>query len=327
MIQDIEPHKFDIAYHCIKPDMHGANEHQGNKNKSLIFTGDKVLVKRLLNKNDNKSDNKSDNKNYNKDDSKNKDKDINTGLFDFPAYAETKDIISDQHYLFRLDDVYFFRGYVEAESAIDVDKIFRDEAGQSWKYEWQVRHFFWTAKPKELALAGITGLHLNGWYLKNKFCGACYAGLVMDSKERMMRCPACGSLIYPRINPAVIVGVTDGDRILLTKYRGREYKKYALVAGFTEIGESFEETVRREVMEETGLRVKNIRYYKSQPWGFTDNILAGYYCEADGDTAIRMDSDELSTAEWVRREDIDVAEEDLSLTNEMICRFKVDIEN
>ena len=208
-----------------------------------------------------------------------------------------------------------------------MDKIFRDEAGQSWKYEWQVRRFFRTAKPKELALAGITGLHLNGWYLKNKFCGACGAGLVMDSKERMMRCPACGSLIYPRINPAVIVGVTDGDRILLTKYRGREYKKYALVAGFTEIGESFEETVRREVMEETGLRVKNIRYYKSQPWGFTDNILAGYYCEADGDTAIRMDSDELSTAEWVRREDIDVAEEDLSLTNEMICRFKVDIEN
>ena len=125
MIQDIGPHKFDIAYQDIKPDMYGGNEHQGNKNKSLIFTGDKVLVKRPLNK--------SDNKNYNKDDSKNNDKNINTGLFDFPAYAEIKDIISDQHYLFRLDDVYFFRGYVEAESAIDVDKIFRDEAGlRSW---------------------------------------------------------------------------------------------------------------------------------------------------------------------------------------------------
>ena len=326
MIQDIGPHKFDIAYQGIKPDMHGGNEHQGNKNKSLIFTGDKVLVKRPLNKSDNKSDNKNANKSDNKNDSKNKDKDINTDLFDFPTYAEIKGILADQHYLFRLDDVYFFRGYLESESMIDVDKLYQDEAGRKWKYEWQVRRFFRTAKPKELALAGITGLHLNGWYLKNKFCGACGAGLVMDSKERMMRCPACGSLIYPRINPAVIVGVTDGDRILLTKYRGREYKKYALVAGFTEIGESFEETVRREVMEETGLRVKNIRYYKSQPWGFTDNILAGYYCEADGDTAIRMDSDELSTAEWVRREDIDVAEEDLSLTNEMICRFKVDIE-
>lgn len=324
MIQDIEPHKFDIAYQGIKPDMHGANERGVNKNKSLIFTGDKVLVKRPLIEDGEKTENED--KGRDKDKYKDKDKNTtSTCLFDFPTYAETKDLIADQHYLFRLDDVDIFRGYVEAESLVDVDKIYLDEAGSKWKYEWQLRRFFRTAQPKELALVGITGLHLNGWYLKNKFCGACGAELVMDSKERMMRCPACGNLIYPRINPAVIVGVTDGDRILLTKYRGREYKKYALVAGFTEIGESFEETVRREVMEETGLKVKNIRYYKSQPWGFTDNILAGYYCEADGDTTIRMDNEELSTAEWVRREDIDVAEEDLSLTNEMICRFKVDI--
>lgn len=316
MIQDIEPHKFDIAYQGVKPDMQ-----RDRQNKSLIFTGDKVLVKRPLIEAGRENDNKNDNKGDNKD----KDKNTNSGLFDFPTYAETKDLISDQHYLFKLDDVDFFRGYVGAESAIDVDKIFVDEAGQSWKYEWQIRRFFRTARPKELALAGITGLHLNGWYLKNKFCGACGAELIMDSKERMMRCPACGNMVYPRINPAVIVGVTDGDRILLTRYRGREYKKYALVAGFAEIGESFEETVRREVMEETGLKVKNIRYYKSQPWGFTDNILAGYYCEVDGDTTIKMDNEELSTAEWVRREVIDVEEEDLSLTNEMICRFKVDI--
>ncbi len=324
MIQDIEPHKFDIAYQGIKPDMQSDRQ-----NKSLIFTGDKVLVKRPLieaaRENENKNDNKGDNKDDNKEDCKDKDKNTNSGLFDFPTYIETKDLISDQHYLFKLDDVDFFRGYVEAESLIDVDKIYLDEAGIKWKYEWQIRRFFRTARPKELALAGITGLHLNGWYLKNKFCGACGAELIMDSKERMMRCPACGNMIYPRINPAVIVGVTDGDRILLTRYRGREYKKYALVAGFTEIGESFEETVRREVMEETGLKVKNIRYYKSQPWGFTDNILAGYYCEVDGDTTIKMDNEELSTAEWVRREDIAVEEEDLSLTNEMICRFKVDI--
>lgn len=325
MIQDIEPHRFDIAYQGVKPDMHGANERGATENKSLIFTGDKVLVKRPLVEVGKKSENedKGKDKGNNKDNDKNTIS--NTSLFDFPTYAETKGIISDQHYLFKLDDVDFFRGYAEAESLVDVDKFYLDEAGIKCKYEWQVRRFFRTARPKELALAGITGLHLNGWYLKNKFCGACGAELIMDSKERMMRCPACGNMIYPRINPAVIVGVTDGDRILLTKYRGREYKKYALVAGFTEIGESFEETVRREVMEETGLKVKNIRYYKSQPWGFTDNILAGYYCEVDGDTTIKMDKEELSTAEWVRREDIDVAEEDLSLTNEMICRFKVDI--
>ena len=76
-----------------------------------------------------------------------------------------------------------------------------------------------------------------------------------------------------------------------------------------------------EVMEETGLRVKNIRYYKSQPWGFTDNILAGYFCDLDGDATITMDQDELSVAEWEKRDEIDVQPEDLSLTNEMICRF------
>ena len=129
-------------------------------------------------------------------------------------------------------------------------------------------------------------------------------------------------MVYPRINPAVIVGVTDGDRLLLTKYRGRAYKKYALVAGFTEIGESFEQTVAREVMEETGLKVKNIRYYKSQPWGFADNILAGYFCEVDGDPTIRMDREELSVAEWFERDEIPVEPEDLSLTNEMIIHFK-----
>ena len=96
------------------------------------------------------------------------------------------------------------------------------------------------------------------------------------------------------------------------------------MAGFTEIGESFEETVRREVMEEVGLKVKNVRYYKSQPWGFADNVLAGFFCEVDGDTNITMDSEELSTAEWVSREDIQVEFEDMSLTNEMIYSFKVD---
>ena len=129
-------------------------------------------------------------------------------------------------------------------------------------------------------------------------------------------------MVYPRINPAVIVGVTDGDRLLLTKYRGRAYKKYALVAGFTEIGESFEQTVAREVMEETGLKVKNIRYYKSQPWGFADNILAGYFCEVDGNPTIQMDQEELSVAEWIERDAIPVEPEDLSLTNEMIIYFK-----
>ena len=137
-----------------------------------------------------------------------------------------------------------------------------------------------------------------------------------------MFCPVCGQRIYPRIAPAVIVGVTDGDRIMMTRYAGRAYKGHALIAGFCEIGESVEETVRREVMEEVGLRVKNIRYYRSQPWGFAFNLLMGFYCEVDGDTRVTMDEEELSVAKWVDARDIGQEERNLSLTADMIMHFK-----
>ena len=137
-----------------------------------------------------------------------------------------------------------------------------------------------------------------------------------------MKCPKCGRLVYPKICPAVIVAVCNGDKLLLTKYAGREYHNYALVAGFAEIGETIEDTVRREVYEETGLHVKNLKYYKSQPWTFTDTLLFGFFCELDGSAEIRVDHDELSIAEWVKREDIDVINDGISLTNEMICVFK-----
>ena len=122
--------------------------------------------------------------------------------------------------------------------------------------------------------------------------------------------------------PAVIVGVTHGDKILMTKYAGREYKRYALIAGFTEIGETAEETVKREVMEEVGLTVKNIRYYKSQPWGFDSNLLLGYFCELAEEGEIRLDEEELSVAEWVDYHDIPEDKEKLSLTHEMMTYFK-----
>jgi NAD+ diphosphatase len=80
--------------------------------------------------------------------------------------------------------------------------------------------------------------------------------------------------------------------------------------------------VAREVKEETGLKVKNIRYYKSQPWGMAQDILTGFYCEVDGDDTIRMDESELKYAEWVKREDIELQPNNLSLTNEMMKVFK-----
>ncbi len=173
-----------------------------------------------------------------------------------------------------------------------------------------------------LFYALVTAFHLQHWYASNRYCGRCGQPTRKDGRERALKCPACGNLIFPRINPAVIVGVTKGNEIVLTKYANRDIAYNALIAGFTEIGETFEETVEREVLEEVGLRVKNIRYYKSQPWGFADDILAGFYCEVDGDPTIHMDQNELKTAVWTKREDIVLQPDDYSLTNEMMLRFK-----
>lgn len=283
MIQDIFPHKWDIAYYPKEPKADSF---------ILFFYQDQLLV------------------------IKEAAEEQHLPKIIYPVYAKVKHWVRNATYLFSLDEKEMFRVEILDEST--KQELEASIPGSSF----EGRRFFRTAAPKEYGFAGITGLHLNGWYRKNKFCGACGKPLENDQKERMLYCPACKNMVFPRINPAVIVGVTDGSRLLLTKYRGREYKNYALVAGFTEIGESFEETVAREVLEETGLTVKNVRYYKSQPWAFADDILAGYFCEVEGNAEITMDPGELSVAEWVEREDIEVEYDDTSLTNEMICYFK-----
>ena len=175
--------------------------------------------------------------------------------------------------------------------------------------------------PRHYVFAAFTAFQLAEWYEGTVYCGKCGAKNVNSKTERARVCPVCGKTVYPRINPAVIVGVTNGDKLLLTKYR-TGFNHNALVAGFTEIGETMEETVSREVMEEAGLKVKNIRYYKSQPWGIASDILMGFYCDVDGDDTITMDESELKYAEWVQREDILLQPMDYSLTNEMMTKFK-----
>ena len=176
------------------------------------------------------------------------------------------------------------------------------------------------AVPREAAFAGVTALHLYRWYRDHRFCGRCGAEMRHSETERAMVC-GCGNVVYPAIAPAVIVGVVSGDRICLTKYN-RGYANWALVAGYTEIGETPEQTVAREVMEETGLRVKNIVYYKSQPWGLSGSLLLGYFCEADGGDEITVDHSELKEARWFTAEEIDFPDDGVSLTREMIGVFR-----
>ena len=227
----------------------------------------------------------------------------------FPSRAQFTEPDEAFTYLFELDGREYYLLFDENERALD-------------GYSYRNIGLFRTEKPKELAYAAVSAWHLCSWYRDARYCGRCGEKLVHDGNERMMRCPDCGMMEFPKICPAVIIAVTHGDKILMSKYAGREYKKYALLAGFNETGESIEETVRREVMEEVGLKVKNLRYYKSQPWSFTDTLLMGFFCELDGEDGITLDTDELAMAEWFEREQMPVEAEDLSLTNEMMMAFK-----
>ena len=213
-------------------------------------------------------------------------------------------------YLFAIDQTAFHWCHVVPQAVADAACLVKDRG-------------FYNTAPGWLAFACITASQLHGWYHDHQFCGRCGAMAQQDAVERAMRCPSCGNLVYPTISPAVIVGVTHGSRLLLTKYAGGSFRNYALIAGFAEIGEPLEDTVRREVMEEVGLPVKNIRFYKSQPWSFSSSLLSGFYCDLDtDDETVTLQEDELGEGTWFDRENLPQGGSVISLTYEMIERFR-----
>lgn len=202
-------------------------------------------------------------------------------------------------------------------------EIHTDEVEPFSGYEYVGKRDFRTLSPDYLVFAGVTGFHIHEWYVDTSFCGRCGSNMKGSKTERAMVCPNCKKVYYPQICPSVIVGVIDGDRLLMTKYSvaHSKHRNYALIAGYVEVGESLEDTVKREVMEEVGLKVKNIRYYKSQPWPFSNTLLAGYFCDVDGKKELTVDEKELSIAEWLARDDIPDTNT-ISLTGTMMMAFK-----
>lgn len=185
---------------------------------------------------------------------------------------------------------------------------------------WNINDFRMVGSHEDY-LKVFSARHLHVWYTDNKFCGRCGKPTSIGTKERNLLCE-CGNMIFPKIMPAVIVAVRNGDKILMTRYRNRPGVSWALVAGFVEFGETAEQCVAREVMEETGLKVKNITYYKSQPWGVDQDLLLGFYCDVDGDDTIRLDNEELSEGKWFERKEIEPRERLQSLTATMIEEFR-----
>jgi NAD+ diphosphatase len=154
-----------------------------------------------------------------------------------------------------------------------------------------------------LTRATLLAYHLLIWLENSRYCGRCGAVNEFHHHEKARVCPSCGQITFPRISPAVITAVHRENRILLAHNRRFDAPVYSLVAGFVEAGETLEETVAREIREEVGIEVENIRYFASQPWPFPDSLMIGFTADwKSGD--IVPDGIEISDAGWFSADDM-----------------------
>jgi NAD+ diphosphatase len=166
---------------------------------------------------------------------------------------------------------------------------------------------------------GVTGraMHTADWLTTSRFCGRCGTKTTPLEGERAMACPSCGLHIYPRISPAIITLVRKGPLALLASNAKFPGAFYSTLAGFAEIGESLEETLVREVREEAGIAVKNVRYFGSQPWPFPNSLMIAFTAEWEsGDIAI--DPKELSDAKWFSADALPMIPPPLSIARQLI---------
>jgi len=163
--------------------------------------------------------------------------------------------------------------------------------------EIEVRAAF-TILPEEEQTAVCRARTLAHWRRTHRFCGACGGELTDLTEECARRCPACGAVYYPQITPAVIVAVTDAEGRLLLAHNAKFHDGlYSLIAGFVDSGESLESAVRREIREEVGVKVRNIRYFGSQSWPFPSSLMVGFTAEYAGD-AVTPDGVEITDAKF-----------------------------
>jgi NAD+ diphosphatase len=143
------------------------------------------------------------------------------------------------------------------------------------------------------------------WHARHRFCGACGGGVDFVRAGWLGRCTQCGSEHYPRTDQAIIAAVTDGRRLLLGRQSPWPARRYSVLAGFVEPGESLEQTVAREVLEESGVRVHACRYLASQPWPFPDSLMLGFMAHAAPDAPVV--GDELEDARWFTLDEVRTA--------------------
>jgi NAD+ diphosphatase len=186
--------------------------------------------------------------------------------------------------------------------------------------EWAELRPLWSALPEELFWVAGRANHLAGWDRSHRLCGACGADLSLLEEEWAKTCRSCGQTYYPQVSPAVIASVVDGDRILLARNRHYRYPFFSVLAGFVEPGENLEAAVHREIREEVGVEVKNIRYFGSQPWPFPNSLMIGFIADYAGGE-ISPDPDEILEARWFTRDAMPEMPASISIARRLIEAF------
>ncbi len=188
-------------------------------------------------------------------------------------------------------------------------------------YQWVgLREIYLKEEPGISQAAGY-GRQIFDWNRNFRFCGRCAGETVVLKNEHARRCETCGLISYPRISPAVIVAVLKGDQILLARSsKFSDPQMYSVLAGFLEPGESLEECLEREVLEEVGIAVINIRYFKSQAWPFPDGLMIGFTADYRSGE-VKPDGEEITEAGWFKAEALPKVPTRRSISSELIKWF------
>ena len=182
-----------------------------------------------------------------------------------------------------------------------------------------LRQLFGALTDEEFAVAG-RALGLTAWDRDHRFCGRCGGNTEPATTERVRTCTRCGFAAYPRLSPAVIMLVERDGKCLLARNARTKMPFYSTLAGFVEVGETLEETVAREVREEAGIEIQDIRYFGSQPWPFTGSLMIGFTARWKSGE-LHEDPAEIMDAGWFGRDEIPVVPPKLSIARELIDSF------
>lgn len=207
-----------------------------------------------------------------------------------------------------------YLGRLGAEDCFVVDASDR-EAAEPWSVVG-LRALYGLVEDALFAVAG-RATQIAGFAATHRYCGRCGQPTRKDPSERSMRCDACGLAFYPRISPAIIVLVRRGREALLARSVRFATGFYSTLAGFVEPGESLEETLRREVLEEVAIDVQNIRYFGSQPWPFPHSLMVGFVADYAGGE-IQPDPSEIADARWFSPDDLPLVPPKLSIARQLI---------